>query len=153
MAITISNITGSAQSGLTSPTYTVTTDTAPSQNGKQVAITALGGTQTGVLAHSVSSPFTCSVFRPVQLRVLPAPGSNGFIRGVPFNHYKVITRKGVLPAANQPAVTMQIDTKIGVPAGSDAFDVNSVRAALSAHIGLLTQISLELGITATTGTM
>jgi hypothetical protein len=49
MSISVTSpITGGAQTGLTSPTYTVVTDTAPPGNpGKQVAVTALGGTQAG----------------------------------------------------------------------------------------------------------
>lgn len=153
MAITISNIVGSAQTGLTTPGYTVVADTSPVPTGKQVAITALTGTQTGVTAHSVSAPFTCAVMRPQNLRVLPAPGSNGFIRGVPMNVYKVNTRKGVTPAVNQPAIVMPIETKISVPAGADTYDAINIRAALSAHIGLLQQVSAGLGDTTVTGTL
>lgn len=153
MAITISNITGSAQTGLTSPTYTVSPDTAPVSTGKQVSVMALGGTQTGVTVHSVSVPFTCTVMRPQNLRVLPMPGSNGVIRGIPFNVYKVLTRKGVVPAVNQPAVVLPIETKLSIPAGSDSYDAANVRAALSAHIGLLQQISAGLGDTLVTGTL
>lgn len=153
MTVTIGNITGSAQTGFTSPTYTVAADTAPVTTGKQVSIAALGGTQSGVTTHSVSSPFTCTVMRPQNLRVLPAPGSSGFIAGVPFNVYKVLTRKGVTPAVNQPALVMPIETKISVPAGADAYDAANIRAAISAHIGLLQQISAGLGDTLVTGSL
>lgn len=37
-----SPVTGAAVTGLTSPTYSLTTDVAPSLNGKQYAITAVG---------------------------------------------------------------------------------------------------------------
>lgn len=43
-----SPLTGASQSDLTSPTYTLTSDVAPNSNGEQAAVTALGGTQTGV---------------------------------------------------------------------------------------------------------
>jgi len=36
-----SPVTGAAQTGLTSPTYTVTADTPPDANAKQYAVTAL----------------------------------------------------------------------------------------------------------------
>jgi hypothetical protein len=64
-----SPVTGAAQTGLTSPTYTLSTDVAPSINGKQHAITALGGTQTGVNSHSVAAPFTCTFVRPQPLNL------------------------------------------------------------------------------------
>lgn len=154
MAISIANVTGSAQTGLTSPTYTVTPDTTPVNTvGRQVAVTALGGTQAGVTLHSVSSPFTLAVFRPNALRVLPQAGANGVIRNIASNNYKVITRKGVVPAVGQPTIVMPIKTEISVPAGADSYDIVNVRAALSAHIGLLQQISASLGDLCATGSL
>lgn len=58
MSITFpGTLTGAEQTGFTSPTYTTAADNAPDFNAKQVAVTAVGGTQAGVTAHSVSSPF------------------------------------------------------------------------------------------------
>lgn len=153
MTITVTSpITGAAQTGLTSPTYTLTADTAPSNNGKQNAVTALGGTQTGVTAHSVAAPFTISAFRPAVFKQLgKANPVTGVISNVPRNQYKVITRKGVLPLAGQPYTNMQITTVIEVPAGSDLADSANVRAALSAHIGALSQQSSGIGDTAVSG--
>lgn len=152
MAITISSpITGGAQTGFTSPTYTVSPDVAPDTNGKQVAVTGIGGTQTGVTLHSVASPFTLTVTRPKQLRTLGVPASNGYIANVPVNTYKAITRKGVTPSVNQPAKVMLMSTNIECPAGSDTYDVANVRAAIAAHIGLLNQISASLGDTVING--
>lgn len=132
-----SPITGAAVTGLTSPTYTITTDVAPSINGKQYAVTALGGTQTNVEVHSVSKPFTVSFFRPPQLRTLPqANPVTGVIKNVPLNTYKLITRKGVLPAANQVPMVGRITTIIEVPAGSDTFEPEDLRAMISAHFGV-----------------
>lgn len=50
MTIALSSpVTGGAQTGFTSPTYTLTADTPPAgSGGKQYAATALGGTQAGV---------------------------------------------------------------------------------------------------------
>lgn len=152
MSINITSpVTGGAQTGFTSPTYTVTADVAPDINGKQVAVTALGGTQTGVTLHSVASPFTGTVVRPKQLRVLGVPGSNGYISSVPTNTYKVITRKGVTPAVNQPARILPIMTTIDVPAGADTYDSANLRAAIALHIGLLNQLSAGLGDTVVNG--
>lgn len=147
-----SPITGSAQTGLTSPTYTHVADVAPDSNGKQVAVTALGGTQTGVTAHSVASPFTLTFWKDKVSKVLGSPNpTTGVIANVPRNRYKLITRKGVLPLAGQPYVPMLITTSIEVPAGADTADSANVRAALSAHIGALSQQSAGIGDTANSG--
>lgn len=132
-----SPVTGATVSGLTSPTYTLTTDVAPNINGKQYAITALGGTQTGVDTNTVSKPFSISFFRPPVLRTLPqANPITGVIKNVPINTYKLITRKGVLPAASQTAITAKITTVIDVPAGADTYEPEDLRAMISAHFGV-----------------
>jgi hypothetical protein len=147
-----SPVTGAAQSGLTSPTYTLTADVAPAQNAKQYAVTALGGTQTGVISHSVAAPFTLAMFRPQNPQILsPVDPVTGVLRRVPVNTYKVITRKGVLPLAGQASKNMVVTTMIDVPAGADTADPASIRAALSAHIGLLSQVSAGVGDTAING--
>lgn len=149
-----SPVTGTAQTGLTSPTYTVVADTAPDANGKQYAVTALGGTQTGVEVHSVASPFTITFWRPKILRVLGNPNPvTGVISNVAVNTYKLITRKGVVPLAGQPAKTMVVTTAIDVPAGSDSANPEDIRAALSAHIGSLSQVSAGIGDTAINGVL
>lgn len=153
MAITIpGTVTGSAQTGLTSPTYTVTANQSPDLSTKQVAVTALGGTQTGVTTHSMSSPFTLSVSVPRVVKILgPINPSTGVISSVPNNNFRIVTKKGVMPATNQQPRLFTIDSTLSVPAGSDTFDAANIRAALSAHIGLLQQISAGLGDTAVTG--
>lgn len=149
-----SPITGLAQTGFTSPTYTVTTDVAPDVNGRQVAVTALGGTQSGVVAHSVAAPFTITFFRPKAYKVLGKTNPvTGLLPSVPTNSYKVITRKGVLPLAGQPYSQMQITTIVEVPAGADTADQANIRAALSAHFGALSQQSAGVGDTAISGVM
>lgn len=150
-----SPVTGSAQTGLTSPTYTTTPDTAPPGNpGKQVAVTALGGTQAGVTVHSVASPFTGNFTRPGTLRVLGNPNPvTGVVSLVPINTYKSITRKGVLPLAGQPIKVMNITTTADVPAGADLADPANVRAGFSFHIGGLTQQSAGFGDLAINGVL
>lgn len=152
MAIALTTVTGSAQTGLTTPTYTVTADVAPDVNGKQYAITALGGTQTGVVAHSVASPFTITFWRPKILKILGYLNVNtGQLGAVSMNVYKVVTRKGVIPLAGQAPRNMVITTTFEVPAGADSADPLSVRAAESLHIGALTQQSAGLGDTTNSG--
>lgn len=148
-----SPVTGSAQTGFTSPTYTHVVDTAPDNNGKQNAVTAVGGTQSGVTVHSVASPFTITMFRPKVLKTLGPAMSNGYFPNVPKNEYRFIVRKGVVPAVNQPAQVMVIDMRVAVPAGSDTYDASNVRAALSAAIGALTQQSAGIGDTVTSGVL
>lgn len=132
-----SPVTGAAVTGLTSPTYTITADVAPSINGKQFAVTALGGTQTGVDVNSVSKPFTLTFYRPAQLRSLPqANPVTGVIKDIPNNTYKLITRKGAMPSVNQVPRNVIITTTIEVPAGTETYEVEEVRAALSAHFGV-----------------
>jgi len=155
MSFTLTSpITGAAQTGFTSPTYTHVTDVAPDSNGRQVAVTALGGTQTGVTAQSVASPFTITFVRPKVFKALgKANPITGLIGSVPRNVYKTITRKGVLPLAGQPFATMLVTTIIEVPAGADTADAANIKGALSAHIGALNQQSAGIGDTAATGIM
>lgn len=154
MTMSISSpVTGASQTGFTSPTYTLAEDVAPSSNALQYAVTALGGTQTGVNAHSVSEPFTVTCVRPKGLATLGFPNQNGFYANIRNNEYHVITRKGVTPAADQPARVMPVKTTIPVPAGADTNDMANVRAALSLHIGVLSQIAAALGDTCESGIM
>ena len=130
-------LTGAAVTGFTSPTYTLTTDVAPNVNGKQFAITALGGTQTGVETNTVSKPFSISFFRPSVLRTLPqANPVTGIIKNVPLNTYKLITRKGAVPSLNQVSMTARITTIIEVPAGTDTYEPEDIKAMISAHFGV-----------------
>lgn len=154
MSFNLTAITGGAQTGFTAPIYNLTADIAPSQNGKQWAISSLGGTQTGVDVNTVSKPFTVSFFRPAVLKALPAANPvTGVIKQIPVNTYKVITRKGVLPAANQTSQMVRITTTIEVPAGADTYEAEDVRAALSAHFGALNQQSAGIGDTVISGIM
>lgn len=149
-----SPVTGGAQTGFTSPTYTHVADTAPDVNAKQVAVTAAGGTQAGVTVHSVASPFTTAFWKPRIFKILGQPNPvTGRLPGVPRNTYKQVTRKGVLPLAGQPYETMLVTTTVEVPAGADLADPANVRAALSMHIGSLSQLSSGIGDTSVSGVM
>jgi len=153
MSISLSSpITGAAQTGFTSPTYTLLLDTAPDVNGKQWAVSALGGTQAGVTTHTVAAPFTITFTRPKVFRVLGKPNpTTGLIKEVPMNTYTVLTRKGVLPLAGQPYVNCMIKTTISIPAGADTADAANLRAALSAHFGAVSQQSAGQGDTVVSG--
>lgn len=141
-----SPVAGAVMVGFTSPTYTLTTDVAPSINGKQYAVTAIGGTQTGVDVNSVSKPFTVTLFRPAVLKPLPqANPVTGIVRAVPNNTYKLITRKGALPAANNNSITARITTIIEVPAGTDTYEPEDIKAMISCHFGVAWESSNDIG--------
>jgi len=146
-------ITGAAQTGFTSPTYTIVADTAPTSAGKQYAVTAIGGTQAGVdAASSVSRPFTVTLQRPATLKTLgPVDPVTGALRSVPRNTFSVIGRKGVTPLAGQSPVTLLSKLTIDVPAGADLADAANLRAAMSFLIGSLNQVSSGLGDTIISG--
>lgn len=147
-------ITGMAQTGFTSPTYTIVTDTAPDINGKQWAVTALGGTQTGVTTHSVASPFTLMFARPRSFKALGKPNPvTGLVKDVPRNVYKLIVRKGVLPLAGQPYTNAICRIEFDVPAGSDTADSANIRALASISGGALSQLAAGLGDTLIAGVM
>lgn len=154
MSVTLTSpVTGSAQTGLTSPTYTHVADVAPDVNGRAYAVTALGGTQTGVEVNSPSNPFTILVTRPKVLRTLPALLSNGQLPSVPNNTYTVSVRKGVEVLSGQPRRVMLLKLEASVPAGADSVDPESVRAAWSLLIGSLSQQSAGFGDTSVQGTL
>lgn len=154
MSVTIpSPLTGAAQTGLTSPTYTNVSDVS-AQNQKTVAVTALGGTQTNVRVHAPSDPFTLTVERPLVLKTLGSPNPvTGVYANVQNNVYVLRTRKGANIAANQAPRISLTETRFSVPAGADAYDAVNVRAGISAHIGLAWAQSSGLGDTCVQGVL
>lgn len=155
MAITpTSPLTGSAQADLTSPTFTLTSDVAPNSHAEQWAVTALGGTQSGVSSHSVSSPFTLTVERPASFRQLGSVNPvTGVVTQVPNNVFVVRARKGVTPLSGQAIRVATCEARISVPAGSDTADPVALQSLLSAFIGLLSDVSSGLGDTLQDGVL
>jgi hypothetical protein len=155
MAIALTSpITGTAQTGFTSPTYTIVADTAPDVNGKQWAVTALGGTQAGVTTHSVASPFTLMFARPRAFKSLGKPNpTTGLVKDVPRNSYKLIIRKGCTPLAGQPFTNALCRIEFDVPAGSDTADASNIRALASVAGGALNQLAAGTGDTLVSGIM
>lgn len=154
MSFTLTSpVTGGAQTGFTSPTYTLAVDTAPTSAGKQYAVTAVGGTQTGVdTASSPSKPFTVTLSRPAVLRSIGVVNPvTGVLQSVPRNTYKILVRKGVIPLAGQSPVVLNATLAIDVPAGADLADAANIRAAMSLLIGSLNSISASIGDTLITG--
>jgi hypothetical protein len=152
MTVSITSpVTGSAQTGLTSPTYTLTTDVAPNAQGKQQAVTALGGTQTNVRTHSASDPFTVTIERPAVIRTVPILAVGATLPPVPRNTYVLRVRKGVICVVGQASQPCLIEARLNIPAGSDLNDPSNLRAAVSLLIGALTQVSAGLGDTVVQG--
>lgn len=148
-----SPVTGAPQTGLTSPTYTLASDVAPDVNGVARAVTALGGTQTGVEVSSPSNPFTILATRPKVMRTLPSLLGNGQLPSVPKNTWTISVRKGVDVLAGQPKQVMLAKLEISVPAGADVADPESVRAGMSLLIGALWEQSNEHGDSLITGVL
>lgn len=141
-----SPVTGGAQTGFTAPTYTIAADVAPDVNGRQHAVTALGGTQAGVTVHSASSPFTVTMIRPKSFKALDQVNPvTGKLSSVPKNSWKFNVRKGAVPLTGQAPSTLLIGCEFAVPAGADTASPSEIRAALSLLIGILNQQSAALG--------
>lgn len=147
-----SPLTGATVAGLTSPTYTHAQASAPVPEARQYNVTALGGTQTGVTAHSVASPFTMTAWRPRLLKTLAFFSSlTGFKGKVGANEYRVLVRKGMLPISGAPFETGSIDVYIRVPTGSEVNDTPNLAAMFSCAGGLLMNAANGLLDTAKTG--
>jgi len=136
MSITIpGSITGSAITGLTSPTYTVASATGPDVNSKRGIISALGGTQTDVRVHTVSDPFDVTVWAPKVPKALPAIAANGVRPTPPMNSHSVVVRKGLIPSADLSAISSPMMLKWDTPAGAESYDTNNLAAQFSAMAG------------------
>lgn len=146
-----SPITGAAQTGLTSPTYTHVSDVAPDPLGRQVAVSALGGTQTGATINAPNSPFTLAWWKPKFFKNPVFNPSTGVYTAVGKNVWKFITRKGVTPVAGQVPQTMVITTTVEIPPGAETNDAVNIRAGLSAHFGAIAQQSASFGDAVVTG--
>lgn len=132
MAFTMTGaITGATVAGLTTPTYTLTADTSADDNARQSVVTALGGTQTGVTVHSVSSPFSVTVRRPKSLRTLGKANLNGYISNVGRNTYTVLFRKGVTPLTGQPYQIAIVRQDYEIPAGCEVNDIANLKGLMS----------------------
>jgi hypothetical protein len=148
-----SSTTGGAQTGFTSPTYTLVDDTAPVVNAKQKTVSAVGGTQTGVSANSISKPFTATFYKPATVKQLPAANALTGLRGaIPNNVYKLIIRKGGEVAAGVPATAIA-RLEFTIPAGMDSYSPAEIRALVSFLVGLLDEESSDLGDTLVTGVL
>lgn len=152
-------VTGGAQTGFTSPTYTIAPDKEPEPNSKQWYVSAIGGTQTGALAHSGASPFTVTFFRPKVFKrprtpanVLSISGNANAEKGK--NSYKLLVRKGVFAYdTNYRDGMLMASLNIDVPVGSESMSKEDIRAAISCLIGFLSGNSAAIGDSIIDGTL
>lgn len=145
------SITGAAQTGLTSPTYTYVADMAPDQRSKQWAVTTLGGTQTNVRTHSAGDPFTVLIRRePYKARPSPNP-TNGAYPQVPLNRIEILGRKGVYIDSANTVRVMNLRLIAEIPAGAEVTDAINIRAACSNMLGLLAEEADDYGHTLVSG--
>lgn len=132
-----SPVTGAAVTGLTTPTYTLTASQAPGNNAKSFIVSALGGTQTGVNAHSIASPFKVTAWVPSVFKTIGKTNPvTGLLPAVPKNVVKIVAYKGMLPLAGQPYSVGMIEKNISIPAGADVADPANVKALMSFSCGL-----------------
>lgn len=149
-----SPVTGAAVTGLTSPTYTLSSDQNPSVNGKQWYVSALGGTQTGVTTHSGSDPFTVSIYKVTSWNLVPSVTVSGTFRTtVPRNKFSIVFRKGVTPLATMPKELLVARFAIDQPAGADVADAVEIAALVSMSTGLLWANATQLYTTLVTNTI
>lgn len=143
MALNITSpVTGAAMLGFTAPTYTLAVDIAPEINQKQWAVTAAGGTQSGVTPHSVSSPFTVTLVRTKSPKTIPFSSSTvSLVKNIPKNRTAILTRKGVTPAAGYPVRIDTVRTYSDITAGAETYDSANVKALHSLHFGVCAQIA------------
>lgn len=153
-----SPVTGSAQTGMTSPTFTFTEDRViGSQPARRFLVSARGGSGTNNVTtdvHAVSRPFSVTIARPANFK--PAPVINAAsgiaIRSTGKNEYKFTVAKGVTAATGLTDVAF-FDGNVRIPAGADINDVAGVKALLSAAIGVLSSIASGLGDTVIDGNL
>lgn len=144
-------VTGAIVTGLTSPTFTLTADGAADAFSAQSAVTTLGGTQTGAAVHSVSQPFTVTIRRPRNLKVLGKANLNGYISNVGRNTYTMLFRKGVTPLAGQPFSIAIARFETEIPSGAEVADVANLKSWISFMGGFISSNATGLFQTWTDG--
>jgi len=132
MAFALTSVTGAANTGLTTPGYTMTEDQATLAYMRQFIVSALTGTQTGVRSHSSTDPFLCWMSRPAAFRDRPTLNVQGQVVGNSKNEFVIGFKKGVLPIAGGavPQMTEAI-LRVRIPAGAEIADMAQLRALFS----------------------
>lgn len=116
---------------LTSPTFTLSLAQTLNQLEKAYIVSALGGTQAGVEAHTGSNPFMLKASVPAVFRGqgLTQNGVGSVTQG--FNVFKTMFLKGlVIDAAGNRRVA-QVRTEYLMPPGWELYDPESGASLLS----------------------
>lgn len=147
-----SPVVGAAITGLTSPTYTLTADAPPNPQSKQYAVTALGGTQTGVSIHSPSSPFIFVISRPASFKPMSLVNPvTGQLASVPKNTWKILVVKGAVPLAGQSPSNIVFRGEFVIPAGVETNSSAELKAVLSLLGAVFWSEGNDLALCFTTG--
>jgi hypothetical protein len=134
-----SSITGTAQTGLTNPTYTLVEDFAPSANSRQLAVSALGGTQSNVRANTAGDPFTLTIRKSPYKAIPPKNPTNGSYGNVPLNRVELLFRKGFKIDSAGVIKPGNIRIISELPAGCETNDAINIKALVSFLIGVLSE--------------
>lgn len=136
-------VTGQVISPLAAPTYTLATDTPLSIFEKQWLVSALGGTQAGVVAHTADRPFTIRSKRPSKIKNLVISAYNGIVavyKSVPINQYDILVNtRGKIDSTGTTFGPIRCRLTIDAAAGIPANDVPQLTAALSLLLGACVQ--------------
>lgn len=122
-------------------------------NGKQYAVTAVGGTGNTPRVHGSGDPFTATYFKVASYKTLGPLNAAGFPSRVPRNVDKWVFRKGVIPHTSLAAQPAIITVTIDRPAGTESNNPIDMRALLSFAYGVLSQQSSGNGDTVIAGTL
>jgi len=148
-----SSTTGGTMTGFTTPAFGIVAVLAPAWNAIRRLITSVSGTGTsGVDVASATKPFESVFYTPSNIRSSPVPNPiSGKYPPIPVNQYRLVTKKGGDVNADGVVATMVVKTSIDVPAGMEIADPDQVKAALSYHIGHLSENSVGIYETVTAG--
>lgn len=133
-------ITGAAITGLTSPTYTWTADNPPDSNRKAWVVTAVGGTQTGVIVHKNEMPFKVTAGRPKAVKV---PGARSITTGQFLqggkNEYSFVFVKGanITGSATNPQydnIVARLSVSVPATIGNDSIQLDALFSFMGGFI-------------------
>lgn len=133
MPAIISPVVGPNVAALVSPSFALSPDTAPSGSpGVAYYVSSITGTAVGVRTHTISSPFTVAVYRPLTPKLLGVPNpATGRIPNIPSNTCGFTVQKGVAVGADQPYQKAYGRGSFSIPAGAETFDAPNVAALFS----------------------
>lgn len=153
MLVLPSSVTGTAISGLTSPSFTLVVDNTPDPYKRKSYVSAIGGSNPSVTKHSISSPFYMEGVRGAKM--LPQPPFNAvtgmFKENVPKNKVRLYFRKGLTVLSGAPLDFGDIDITVRVPAGAEQNDQVNVAAMYSLAAAALAQMAQGMFDTSVTG--